>query len=44
MDDYVKHGKYKGEPARPYIDTNGTNTLVDEIMQGGTPIKRRTFA
>ena len=39
MDDYVKHGKYKGEPARPYIDTNGTNTLVDEIMQGGTPIK-----
>jgi hypothetical protein len=39
MDDFVKHGKHKGEPARPYIDTNGTNTLVDEIMQGGTPIK-----
>jgi len=39
MNDFVKKGSYKGEVARPYIDSNGTNSLVDEIMNGGTPIK-----
>jgi hypothetical protein len=39
IDDFVKHGEYKGEAARPFIDANGTNTLVDEIIQGGPPMK-----
>ena len=39
MNDIVIKGPYKGELARPYIDTNGTNSLVNEIIQGGTPIK-----
>jgi hypothetical protein len=39
MVQFVKKGPYKGEPIRPYIDTNGTNTLVGEIMGAGNPVK-----
>lgn len=39
MNDFVKKGPYKGEVARPYIDSSGTNSLVGEIMNAGTPVK-----
>lgn len=39
MNDFVKKGRYKGEVARPYIDSNGTISLLDEIMNGGIPAK-----
>ncbi len=39
INDIVKKGPYKGELARPYIDSNGTTLLIDEIMQAGTPVK-----
>ncbi len=39
MNDIIKKGANKGDLARPYIDSNGTTMLVDEIMQGGTPVK-----
>ncbi len=28
---------FKGESQRPYVNSNGTTTLMDEIMAGGTP-------
>jgi hypothetical protein len=28
---------FKGESNRPYVNSNGTTTLLDEIMNGGTP-------
>lgn len=39
MNDIIKKGANKGELSRPYIDTNGTNLLVDEIMGAGSPVK-----
>ncbi len=39
MNDIIKKGANKGDLARPYIDSNGTTLLVDEIMQAGTPVK-----
>lgn len=39
MSDIIKKGANKGDLARPYIDSNGTTLLVDEIMQAGTPVK-----
>lgn len=39
MNDIIKKGANKGDLARPYIDSNGTTLLVDEIMKGGTPVK-----
>lgn len=39
VNDIIKKGPYKGEVARPYIDSNGTTLLIDEIMQAGTPVK-----
>ena len=39
MNDIIKKGANKGDLARPYIDSNGTTMLVDEIMKGGTPVK-----
>lgn len=37
--DIVKKGKHKGELSRPYINSNGTTLLVDEIMKATTPQK-----
>ena len=37
MDDLIKHGSYAGEISRPYIDSNGTTLLLDEIMHSATP-------
>ena len=28
---------FKGESNRPYVNSNGTTTFLDEIMNGGTP-------
>ncbi len=39
INDIIKRGAYKGKISRPYIDTNGTNLLVDEIMNSTSPIK-----
>ena len=39
MNDIIKKGLYKGELSRPYIDTNGTNLLLDEIMGAASPTK-----
>lgn len=39
MNDIIKKGQYKGELSRPYIDTNGTNLLLDEIMGAASPTK-----
>jgi hypothetical protein len=39
MNDIVKKGSYKGELSRPYIDANGTNCLLDEIMSSSSPVK-----
>jgi hypothetical protein len=39
MNDIIKKGANKGELSRPYIDTNGTNLLIDEIMEAASPVK-----
>ena len=39
MHDIIKKGSLKGEAARPYIDSNGTRLLLNEIMQADKPIK-----
>lgn len=39
MNDIIKKGANKGELSRPYIDTNGTNLLLDEIMGATSPVK-----
>ena len=39
MNNIIKKGANKGDLARPYVDSNGTTMLVDEIMKGGTPVK-----
>ncbi len=38
IDDIIKKGALKGEKSRPYIESNGTTLLMQEIMNGGTPI------
>ncbi len=37
LNDIVKRGPFKGELSRPYINTSGTNLLIDEIMNATTP-------
>ena len=37
MDDLIKHGSYAGEISRPYINSNGTTLLLDEIMHSAPP-------
>jgi len=37
--DIVKQGPNKGLPSRPYVDGNGTNMLLDEIMNASPPVK-----
>jgi hypothetical protein len=39
MDDIIKSGVNKGSLARPYVDSNGTSLILDEIMTGGKPVK-----
>lgn len=39
MNDIVKKGDYRGELSRPYIDTKGTNLLLDEIINAAPPVK-----
>ena len=41
--DIIKKGENKGLLARPYIDSNGTNLLIDEIMNAGSPVKDATL-
>ena len=41
--DIVKKGPFKGELARPYINSNGTNLLINEIMNTANPIKDRVL-
>ncbi|MGQ7729901.1 hypothetical protein [Streptococcus suis] len=37
--DIATKGKYKGEYNRPYIDSNGTGLLIQEIINSGIPTK-----
>lgn len=39
INDIVRKGTNKGEPSRPYIDTDGTTLLLDEIMNAASPVK-----
>lgn len=34
----IKRGGYSGEVSRPYIDSNGTTLLLDEIMHSTAPV------
>jgi len=40
-DDIITHGKYKGELARPYLNSKypARDTLIQEIMDAGKPVK-----
>lgn len=42
MNDLIKHGDFAGEVSRPYIDSNGTTLLLNEIMHS-TPPKIDTY-
>jgi hypothetical protein len=44
IEDVIRHGPNKGQLSRPYIDTSGTNTLFDEIMQASKPTKDAVLA
>ena len=37
--DIIKKGPNKGMISRPYIESNGTTLLVDEIMNAKSPVK-----
>ena len=37
--DIIKKGVNAGELSRPYVDSNGTNLLIQEIMDSGVPVK-----
>ena len=37
--DIIKRGKYMGDKARPYIDTEGLNLLLEEITEAKEPVK-----
>lgn len=37
--DVIKRGKYVGEQARPYINNAGTDLIIQEIIDGGSPVK-----
>jgi len=39
INDIIKRGRNSGQLSRPYIDSNGTILLLDEIMAAGEPIK-----
>ena len=41
--DVVKRGLYKGELARPYVET-GANLLLDEIMASSAPMTDKFVA
>ena len=35
--DVIKRGKYIGEEARPYVNNAGTDLIIQEIIDGGSP-------
>ncbi len=37
--DVIKRGKYVGEKARPYVNNAGTDLIIQEIIDGGSPVK-----
>lgn len=37
--DVIKRGKYVGEEARPYVNNAGTDLIIQEIIDGGFPVK-----
>ena len=37
--DVIKRGKYIGEEARPYVNNAGTDLIIQEIIDGGSPVK-----
>ncbi|PZL75102.1 hypothetical protein CI088_05925 [Enterococcus plantarum] len=37
--DIIKKGVNAGELSRPYVDSKGTNLLIQEIMDSGIPVK-----
>lgn len=39
INDTVRKGTNKGQLSRPYIDTDGTTLLLDEIMNAESPVK-----
>ncbi|HHR2564743.1 TPA: hypothetical protein ACSY36_11120 [Listeria monocytogenes] len=39
IEEIVKKGANKGQLSRPYIDTDGTTLLLDEIMNAASPVK-----
>ncbi|MHC5410019.1 T7SS effector LXG polymorphic toxin [Listeria seeligeri] len=39
INDIVRKGTNKGQLSRPYIDTDGTTLLLDEIMNAASPVK-----
>jgi len=39
MNDIIERGQNKGQLVRPYIDSNGTTLLTQEIMESGIPVK-----
>ena len=44
INDIIMQGNYKGSLARPYIDSNGTNMLIDEIIGSAPPVRDATLA
>ena len=37
--DVIKRGKYIGDKARPFVDNAGTDLIIQEIIDGGIPVK-----
>ena len=37
--DVIKRGKYTGEKARSYVNNAGTDLIIQEIIDGGSPVK-----
>ena len=37
--DVIKRGKYIGDKARPFVDKAGTDLIIQEIIDGGIPVK-----
>ena len=37
--DVIKRGKYVGDKARPFVDNAGTDLIIQEIIDGGIPVK-----
>ncbi len=44
MNDIITRGSNKGDLARGYIDSNGTNMLIDEIIGAGNPVNDASLA